>query len=252
MALQKKILGTASIVEIHGGWRFDLQASNTFQYRLAQLDDYHGLDRGEHQHRPPLRLSVRARSSQAELPGTWGFGLWNDPFGLSLGFGSAAGRLPTLPNAAWFFFASRENHLSLRDAQPGNGQMVGAYRSPHLPSVVLAPSLLGIPFALIPPISRLLRRVAARVIRHELATFDVDATQWHEYVLLWLESSIEFQIDGRKVYETTANPQPPLGLVLWLDNQYAAWRPDGRLQYGLLPTPANCWVEITDLQLSRP
>jgi len=45
----------------------------------AQLDDYHGLRRGQWPWRPPLRMSVRARASQAEPVGTAVLAL-NDPF----------------------------------------------------------------------------------------------------------------------------------------------------------------------------
>jgi len=60
-------------------------------------------------HAPPCTFSLHARLSGTDLPGTWGFGLWNDPFGLSLGFGGQAARLPALPQAAWFMHASPPN-----------------------------------------------------------------------------------------------------------------------------------------------
>jgi len=83
---------------------------------LAQLDDYARTPRSRLSHTPPWTLQVRARASSVDLPGTWGFGLWNDPFGLSLGFGGGKPlRLPTLPQTAWFMQASRPNWLSLRD-----------------------------------------------------------------------------------------------------------------------------------------
>ena len=62
-------------------------------------------------------LSLSARVSSDSIPGTWGFGLWNHPFGLSIGFGGSPWRLPALPNAVWFFGASEENYLSFRDTQ---------------------------------------------------------------------------------------------------------------------------------------
>jgi hypothetical protein len=252
VALQKKRSRGATITEIAGGWRFTLQPGGALEYRLAQLDDYHKLARAKHLHNAPIRLSLRARASQVDMPGTWGFGLWNDPFGLSLGFGGEAGRLPALPNATWFFFASQQNFLSLRHSQPGNGQMVGVYRSPRIPTLLLSPGLLAFPLALIRPISRLLRRIGAGFIQHQLTTFAADSTQWHEYSQSWTASGVDFYLDGKNIYTTTLVPQGPLGLVLWLDNQYAAWRPDGRLQYGIMPTPANCWAEIIDLQISQP
>lgn len=252
MALQKKISGAANISEIAGRWRFSLAEGGAHQYRLAQLDDYSGLPRRALPQTPPVELRLRARASQPALPGTWGFGLWNDPFGLSLGFGGTSRRLPTLPNAAWYFFASPENFLSLRNAQPGNGQLIGTYRSPSIPSLLLAPSLIGVPLALVRPISRWLRRLAARIIRHELVTASYDAPQWHDYALRWQQSGVEFSVDDKLIHRTSIAPKGRLGLVVWLDNQYAAWRPDGGLAYGTLPTPANCWVEIANLQITRP
>src|SRR6266540_5344853 len=96
------------------------------QYRLAQLDDYTQLSRSRFPLQFPLGISLSARTSSDSISGTWGFGLWNDPFGLSLGFGGNPLRMPTLPNAAWFFGASKESYLSFRNprastAPPTNG-----------------------------------------------------------------------------------------------------------------------------------
>src|SRR5690606_30297459 len=99
-----------------------LPAGESGSYRLAQLDDYQGLPRGDFPHQPPFRLRLRARISGAQLPGTWGFGLWNEPLSAQFSFGSGR-KLPALPNAAWFFFASPENHLSLRNDLLGHGPL---------------------------------------------------------------------------------------------------------------------------------
>jgi len=40
-----------------------------------------------------------------------------------------------------------------------------------------------------------------------------------------------------------------LSLVIWVDNQFAAWKPDGRLQWGLLEGE-EVYVEIEDLNIS--
>jgi hypothetical protein len=61
---------------------------------------------------------------------------------------------------------------------------------------------------------------------------------------------VNFSVDGNEVLRTRTSPLAPLGLVVWIDNQYAAWPPDGRVAYGVLPTPKDCWVEIKDLRLS--
>ena len=230
-------------------WRLEIPAGGGGTYRLAQLDDYSALPRRHFGHAPPWTLSLRARVSVADLPGTWGFGLWNDPFGFSLGFGAQAGRLPALPNAAWFFHASPPNWLSLHEGVPADGFFCGAYRSPRLPAVLLAPGLLTLPLMALKPLSRLLRRLASGIVRQEGAAVPVDVTMWHHYTISWLHEAVRFEIDGREVLKTPLAPHPPLGLLAWIDNQYAAWRPDGSLGYGTLENPA-AWLEVTDPQIA--
>jgi hypothetical protein len=41
-----------------------------------------------------------------------------------------------------------------------------------------------------------------------------------------------------------------LGLVIWIDNQYAAFTPDGRLASGLLEGKEE-WLEIEGLEIKR-
>ena len=74
--------------------------------------------------------------------------------------------------------------------------------------------------------------------------------EWHNYALEWQAQWVLFQVDGRVIFETPLSPRGRLGLVLWIDNQYAAWRPDGRLGYGTLSNP-DAWLEITNLELER-
>ncbi|HET8563198.1 MAG TPA: hypothetical protein VFM35_04915, partial [Candidatus Binatia bacterium] len=106
----------ARVEEITTGraYRLMIPAGPSGKYRLAQLDDYTQITRSRFPLRSPLSLSLSARASSESIPGTWGFGLWNDPFGLSLGFGGNPFRLPALPNAAWFFGASKESYLSFK------------------------------------------------------------------------------------------------------------------------------------------
>jgi len=56
-------------------------------------------------------------------------------------------------------------------------------------------------------------------------------------------------VDGAEILRTPLAPRGPLGLVLWIDNQYAAWRPDGRLGFGTLANPA-AWLEIENIVAS--
>src|SRR5664280_666655 len=245
--LASRHAGFATLHRTITGWRLELSAGPPQTYRLAQLDDYARTPRNHLKHAPPWTFHVHARTSSANLPGTWGFGLWNDPFGLSLGFGGGKpGRLPTLPQTAWFMHASPPNWLSLRNAPgtiPANGFFAGTFRSPRFPSIMFAPALLALPLCAIRPISRFLRQMASRIIHEDSTRVDVDETQWHLYSIQWLQDACEFSVDGKSILRTPCSPLPPLGMVLWIDNQFAAWTPDGKLKYGTLENPA-AWLEI--------
>lgn len=227
-----------------GSWRLEIPAGLGDQYRLAQVEDYAGLRRHEFPWKSQVVLSLRARASHHEIPGTWGFGLWNDPFALSLGFGGASRALPALPNAAWFFFASPPNHLSLRDDIPAQGALAATFQSPEVPALLLAPAGLALPLAFLPPVARVLRRVARRIIRQDAGVLSLDPTQWHDYQLDWHSDRVTFHLDGEVVFETSVVPSSPLGLVIWVDNQYAALPPNGRFGYGTLANENAAWIEF--------
>jgi hypothetical protein len=243
-----RLAGNGSVIREGTTWRLEIPAGARRTYRLAQLDDYAALPRRRFPHRPPLTLSLRARVSAADLSGTWGFGLWNDPFGFSFGFGGTASRLPALPNAAWFFYASPPNHLAFHDDQPGQGFFAGVLRSPAIPSLAFIPLVPFLPLLALRPLSRLARRLAGEIIQQEGICLDIKTSAWHEYALRWHEEACTFFLDGEKILHVPFAPRPPLALVLWIDNQFAAWAPDGRLGWGLLANPA-AWLEIADLKI---
>ena len=133
-----------------GAWKLQIPAGPGGRYRLAQLDDYARLRRQEYRWRAPFRMELQARASAETLPGTWGFGFWNDPFGMALLSGAEPLRLPALPNTAWFFIASPPNYLSLRDDLPADGALAATFRSPRLPAILFAPAALGLPLLMFP------------------------------------------------------------------------------------------------------
>ncbi len=250
------------------GWRMDIPAGDASAYRFAQLDDYSRLLRPRFPSQPPLTLSLRARTSGNSVAGTWGFGLWNDPFGLSLGFGGNPFRLPALPNAVWFFHASEENWLSFRDARggrtrrsaptstsPGNGFLAQAFRSPKIPSPLLASlGLLSLPIAL-PTLAtrksrKWLRWLAGCFIRDTSVRVSVDQTQWHAYRLEWSLTRSAFWVDEALVFESPIGPRPPLGVVIWIDNQFAKFTPEGEIGFGVLEGGAE-WLEVEDVVLRK-
>lgn len=250
MSAQFNILTSpdATVKEIADNhWRLSLPAGEMGKYRLAQLDNYGKLKRRRFLHQAPFTIRLKARSSEKDLPGTWGFGLWNDPFSFSLGLGGAARRLPALPNTAWFFFASPPNYLSFQDDLPASGQLAATFKSPLIPPLLLG---LGVPFLPLmawKPTARSLRKAVSKIIQQSAKQLDIDPTEWHTYELNWLEEAVLMKLDGQTVLHSPVTPRGRLGLVIWIDNQYAALPPDGKLAFGALANPA-CWIEIKDLE----
>jgi hypothetical protein len=260
--------------EQHDAYRLSIPAGKADKYRLAQLDDYTKITRSRFPLRSPARLSLSARTSNASIPGTWGFGLWNDPFGLSLGFGGNPFRLPALPNAVWFFGASQESYLSFKsqlrperseaqskcsasttefDAsasnssaqrEAANGFLAQTFRSPKF-HPLLIPAGLALPFS-----RKLTRRLMGKMIGEDGISLSVDVTQWHRYKLDWQEDRVAFEVDEVQVFESQVSPRVPLGLVIWIDNQYAAFTPEGKIGFGVLENPEPAWLEIKEIDVS--
>lgn len=241
--MKSRTTENASIGKTKNGYILKVPSGDSSAYRFAQIDDYFGLARKKFPHHS-LTLSLRARTSTFPLSGTWGFGLWNDPFGMSLGFGGNKFRLPTLPNTAWFFGASKENYLSFQYETPANGFIAQSFRSPKFhPYLILAG--IAFPFRKIQT-----RRYLSEVIMEDSSALSVDPTQWHSYQLEWSPKRVVWYVDNVQVFESTVSPNPPLGLVIWIDNQFASFTPDGKLALGTLENE-EAWLEIADLELKK-
>ena len=239
----------SSVERINNGWRLGIERGDATRYRDAQLDDYSRLPRYKFPHRShdpstSLRMSLRARASNDSIPGTWGFGLWNDPFGLSLGFGGNPFRLPMLPNAVWFFHASPHNYLSFRDDKPAQGFLAQSFRSPVFhPLLILAG--LALPFS-----RKATRKLLGKVIDEDGIKLGVDVTQWHRYQLEWSQNRVTFWVDNIQAFESSVSPNPPLGVIIWIDNQYAAFTPEGKLSAGVLSNEES-WIKIENLVIRK-
>ena len=248
MSLQPHVTGAAGILATEAGLRLLNLPQRGGGYTNAQLDDYQGRARRHFLWRPPLRLTIRARFSHgaSDLLGTAGFGFWNDPF-LMTGW-----RVPALPRAAWFFFASSPGDLALTPRTPGHGWKAAVIDALH-PTAVLA--LPGAPLAAV-----LMRspRLAARLwpFLQNLGPRDesmvpVAMTEWHSYAIEWEPIGVRFYVDGVPILVAAPAPQGPLGLVIWLDNQWLAVRPTGHIRHGLLDRPQAQWLEIAEVVLER-
>lgn len=247
--LNPRLTPGSKVMPLENGWRLEIPAGPAHAYRLAQLDDYSTLQRSRFPLTTSASLSLRCRASEPSLPGTWGFGFWNDPFSVSFGLGGMGQRLPVLPNAAWFFHASARNHLSLNNL-PGNGFLAQSFSAPKTPALLLAPGLLALPLLFSKRLSRWIRAVSARIIAGDGMQLTVSPTAWHTYGLRWRAGHVEYTIDGALVFETTVSPRGPLGTVIWIDSQFAAFTPEGQVRMGSEANPVPAWIEITDLELS--
>lgn len=215
-------------------------------YHNAQLCDYAGeAGRLRFRLQPPLTLSLTAQV-QGGVPGTAGFGLWNHPFA------PGAARLPCLPRAAWFFCAAPPGNLALAQGVPGHGWKCALIDALNPRALALAP--LALPAMLAMRVPALYRRWypaiqrALRIDEHPLPPGLLAET--HRYRLRWLPGCVRFEIDDVTVFESGCAPGGPLGVVIWIDNQYAIVTPQGRFGWGVSPVTAPCALTVTALTLT--
>lgn len=250
-SLQPRQTGGGQVREIEpGGWRLSLPGGPAGQYRWAQLDDYLERSRRDFLWKTPFTLELEARVSGVEIAGTWGFGFWNDPFNFSFNLGGAVRRLPTLPNTAWFFNAAPPNFLALHD-HPGEGLLAATFSAPRIPAGLLAPAALALPLLLIRPGVCLLRRMAGWIVSDAAGRVELDPTVWRRYRLECSAGGTRYSVDDQQVFATGLVPRGPLGLVIWIDNQYAAFHPDGRIGYGTLSMDEEVWLEVRGIRGRR-
>jgi hypothetical protein len=221
-------------------------------YTNAQMDDYHELTRSRFPWHPPLRLTVRSRfshpaeSSSAGMKGTAGFGFWNDPFFMT------GSRVPALPRAIWFFYASPPSDMKLDLHTPGYGWKAATIDSTRSNALLLAPLVpLAVPLMNLPLIYRSLWPTIQRVLRIKEAVVDQEMNKWHTYVIEWGTDRSTFSVDGSTVLENALSPRGPMGFVMWVDNQYLVATPWGRFRWGLLHIPGRQWMEVDRLIIER-
>ena len=243
---------TSRVVKLaDSAWRLEIPPNARASYRLAQLDDHGGLRRSDFHWKPPLKMSLQARVSAPDIPGTWGFGLWNDPFSFLIAYGGVVPRLPALPEAAWFFHASPHNYLSLRDDLPGSGFLAATFNSKKVPFLLLAVAAPLMAFSFLPGAAQAVRKWLRRLVHQDAALVDTSITEWHLYGMEWTSTKVRFSLDGMSILETGISPSSPLSLVIWVDNQFAALPPKGRLRYGTLPNLEPAWMELRELSIDE-
>lgn len=238
---QRQMTGAGRWTLSGDGLRLLNDGATSTRYTNAQIDDYQHLPRRAFPWRPPLRLSVRARFSHPAmaLRGTAGFGFWNDPLAM------AGRRLPALPQAVWFLYAAPPSDLKLAMDAPGWGWKAATIDARRWPFAALAPTIpLAVPLMNIPPVYRLLWPIGRRAIGVAERLVPVAMTDWHIYTIDWRREGAAFYVDGALLLRTNTAPAGPLGLVIWLDNQYMQVTPWGRFAWGLVEKPQAEWLEV--------
>lgn len=233
------------------GYHLSLGELDKPAYALAQVDDYMDLPRDQFPHTPGMALNLEARLSSQSMLGTWGFGLWNDPFGIGIGGVGRSRLLPVLPNAAWFFYGSGENYLTLREDQPVNGFHTKTFRSPLLPSLTTLFAIPFIPMALWRTARRYLRLLGRVFVKEDGMNLDFDVETWHVYRIFWNESQVSFLVDNSPVFSTNIIPRGKLGIVIWIDNQYFRFDRSGKFDFGYLKVNKPQWMEIRSLAIEE-
>lgn len=249
--LKKREIHGGQVVKTEdGGHRLIIPQTTDKTYKLAQLDDYMHLPRIKFPHQPDLTIQVDARIIGDDIKGTFGFGLWNDPFSFGFGPAGISKFLPVLPNVAWFFYASEPNYLSLGDNKPAVCFYAQTFKSLLIPSFI---SVLGapvLPFLFFRPSARCIRKLLRSVINEKIEEIDIEIRDWHTYGLSWQDEMVVFEVDQKELLKTTLSPRGKLGLVIWIDNQYFRFDPGGHFSMGNLATSAEQVMEIRNLEIS--
>ncbi len=243
---KRYVLGQGALEPTESTLLFVNTDTSAHRYTDAQIDDYQGLPRSRLQWRAPLRLTVRARFSHpaGELSGTAGFGFWNDPFMMT------GRRLPSLPRAIWFFYASPPSDMELDLRTPGHGWKAATIDAIRFSFFLLVPTApLAVPLMNIGAVYRTLWPLGQRAIGVSEAALEAPMIEWHTYVIEWGAEVARFSVDGELVLESESSPGGPLGFVMWLDNQYAVVKPWGRFGYGLLDAPGRQWMEVDTMTI---
>lgn len=198
-------------------------------YANSQIDDYGDFKRKHYRWHPGtyLRLSACFAPGSEILLGTAGFGFWNTPFG------DPRVLLPTLPKAAWFFYASDPTDLPLALDEPGRGWFVSTIDAtatrvkamlPFFPAALLVNNIKFVEKRLWPAIRRQLKISFAKI--------ESPMDEWHRYELIWSSTNCSFNIDGEPILKTPFSPAGPMAFVAWIDNQYLIATPRGRIKWG--------------------
>lgn len=236
-------IGGGIVEALGAGFRLTVPPTPATRYVDAQISSYRS--KADFSYRPPLRMTVRAWLEGKQALGTAGFGFWNHPF-------APGERGFRLPQATWFFFGSPPNDMRLALDLPGHGWKCATIDATRPAFFALLPTApLGFLLMRVPALYRRLWPIAQRAIN--VSEFALEAAILHEphhYSLEWTPGQVLFSVDGQLVHQAGVAPRGPLGLIAWIDNQYAVVTPQGRFGFGLLPVTAPQALIIDQVEIS--
>jgi hypothetical protein len=241
--------GSGVVERLGSALRLSVQpTADRSAYHNAQITDYNPVQR-RFVLRPPLRVTVEAcLSTPADtVRGTAGFGLWNHTY-------DPTRRGFRLPQTAWFFFASADSNLALAQGVLGWGWKAAALDAGRWQARALLPlTPLAIPLMRIPPLYRRLYPLAQAVLGVGERALDAALlAQMRRYEILWQRDGLRFSVDGETVFQADHAPRGPLGLIAWIDNQYAVVTPQGQFAFGVCPLAQPQAMTLQRLEVSEP
>jgi hypothetical protein len=243
LQIKPYLTGTGRIEVQHTTTRLIVPQAARTQYSDAQLDDRLVHPSKSLIHRPPLRLTLRARFSSQRLLGTAGFGFWNHPL-------LAPSNPVPLPRAIWFFYASPPSHMDLAMDVPGCGWKAAMIDATTLGAVAMAP--LALPVMLLNRSEKWYRRIWPFVQKNlaiEEKPLPLELLpEWHTYSIEWRTNHARFRVDDQIVLETRRAPRGPMCFVAWVDNRLAVVTPTGVFHFGLFDVNEPQWLELEDIK----
>jgi hypothetical protein len=210
----------------------------------AELSDYRLYERGTWPWRPPLRMTVRARSSDptGALIGTMGFGFWNFTF-------TTTDQVASSPQAVWFFYASPQSYMTLQ----GNPDLGHGWRAQVLngpPEDELMMKIANWTWTKLHCLRPLMYALAKHEMGEGEALIQASMVDWHTYRFDWLKDRVDFYVDDEPIYTVPTSPQGPLGFVAWLDNTMMNMS-EGRFSFSHLASPKSQSIEMSEVSIEH-
>jgi hypothetical protein len=228
----------ASIEKTPKGYLMKIPAGDSSAYRFAQIDDYFGLPRRKFPHHS-LTLSLRARTSSFPSPEHGASGCGTIPSACRLGLGRIV--WPPRPAQRGMVLRGVAGQSSFVQRQTRTGISRAKF-----PFAKISSSADTNGFGI-----SLFRAKATRNCWARSSTRTHPLSGWIQLNGMatgWsgVRSRVAWYVDDVRVFESPVSPNPPLGLVIWIDNQFAAFTPEGKISFGVLEGDEE-WLEIEDL-----